>query len=249
MHTLNGSRRKGASASREGPSKKTAVFHGNDQPSTDECGSDPVCEDPILPGPAVDEGPSEQLAQASDLANVISPGDPPRLGISSLPLPSNVSLFLNNVSFLGYDWIEGLRKLSLSGQSGPSLPLPMPITPAEAAPGMDAHPVAAITAFAPVPIPSVEEPTTAVLEPDPESCPEESCLSPSESMDSGYFLRSCIKPSSGLGKVTSPVRRGQGRKTNLFKAQSRAKEDLLEGKQQSIEKALRVKKAKKKGRI
>ena len=30
VRTLNGSRRKGASASREGPSKKTAVFHGND---------------------------------------------------------------------------------------------------------------------------------------------------------------------------------------------------------------------------
>ena len=115
VRTLNGSRRKGASASQEGPSEKTVVFHGNDQPSTDECGSDLVCEDPILPGPAVDEGPSEQPAQASDSANVISPGDPPRPGISSLPLPSNVNLFLNSVSFLGYDWIEGLRKLSLSG--------------------------------------------------------------------------------------------------------------------------------------
>ena len=138
-----------------------------------------------------------------------------------------------------------MRKLSLSGQSGPSMPLPVPFIPAEAAPGLDAHPAATITAFDL--IPSVEEPSIAVLEPDPEILPEESCPSPSDSTDSRYFLRSCKKPSSGLGKVSSPARRGRGRKTNLFKAQSRAKEDLLEGKQQSIEKALSAKKAKKKG--
>ena len=93
----------------------------------------------------------------------------------------------------------------------------------------------------------MDAPSSIVLEPDPVSLPAESCPSPPDSADSGYFLRSCQKPSSGLGKNPSPVRKGRGRKTNLFKAQSRAREDLLGGKQISIEKALRVEQAKKKG--
>ena len=167
--TLNGSRRKGAPACQEGTSEKIAVTHGNAQTSADDLGNDPVCEDPIPSGPVVDEGPSEQPSQASVLDNVISPRDPTRLGISSLPFSSNVNLFLNNVSFLGFDWIEGLRKLSLSGHSGPSMPLPVPFIPTEAAPGLDAHPAAAITAFDL--IPSVEEPSIVVLEPDPKIIP------------------------------------------------------------------------------
>ena len=129
------------------------------------------------------------------------------------------------------------------------MPLLVPFIPDEAALGLDAPTAATITTSVPDSFPAVEEPSTVVLEPDPESLPEESCTSPSESTDSVYFIRSCLKPPSGLGKVSSPVRRDRGRKTNLFKAQSRAKEDLLEGKQQSIEKALRAKKAKRKGRI
>ena len=95
----------------------------------------------------------------------------------------------------------------------------------------------------------MENPCSVVLDPDPEIPPEDSCHSPPDSADSGYFLRSCLKPSSGLGKLSPPVRRGRGRKTNIFKAQSRAKEDLLGGKQLSIEKALRAEQAKKKGRL
>ena len=94
----------------------------------------------------------------------------------------------------------------------------------------------------------IEEPSTDVFEHVPESLPEASCSSPSESTDLGYFLRSSKKTTTGLGKVSSPVRRGRGRKTNLFKAQSRAKVDLQEGKQQTIEKALRAEKAGNKGR-
>ena len=94
---------------------------------------------------------------------------------------------------------------------------------------------------------AVEEPSSVILEPDPVLPIEVSCPSHSDSSDSTYFLRSRTK-TSGLAKVPLSVRRGRGRKTNLSKAQSRAKEDLIEGKQHSIESALRAKKAMKRGR-
>ena len=57
----------------------------------------------------------------------------------------------------------------------------------------------------------------------------------------GYFLRSGKKnPHGGLGKDSLPVSRGWGWKYFLAKAQSRAQKDLTEGKQLSIERALRV---------
>ena len=87
------------------------------------------------------------------------------------------------------------------------------------------------------------------VDPDPGDTQEEDYLSPIESQDSGYFLRSCKKASSaGLGKASSPARKGRGRKSKLYKAQSRSKVDLLEGKQLSIEKELRAMNARKKGR-
>ena len=125
------------------------------------------------------------------------------------------------------------------------MPPPFPI---EDELGKNFLPGAVITANAPDLFHAVEEPASVNLEPDPESPLEVSCPSHSESSDSTYFLRSRTKSASGLAKVPSSVRRGRGRKTNLSKAQSRAKEDLLEGKQHSIESALRVKKAKKRGR-
>ena len=74
-------------------------------------------------------------------------------------------------------------------------------------------------------------------------------LSPSESSDSGYFLRSCSKGSSrGLGKFALPNPRGRGWKSHIAKAQSKARKDVLEGKQQSIERELRAMHAQKKGR-
>ena len=101
----------------------------------------------------------------------------------------------------------------------------------------------------PVSLPVVTDLSSFEPDPDPVSLVEESCLSPSDPADSGYFLRSSQKPLLGLGKNSASVRRGGGRKTNLSKAQSRAKEDLLGGKQISIEKALRAEQAKKKGRL
>ena len=161
----------------------------------------------------------------------------------------NIKLFLNNVSFLGFDWIEGLRKLSLSGRASSSLPLLVPpLFPDEDELGKDTLPAVILTARAPDLFLAVEEPSSVCLEPDPETPLEESCPSPLESSDSSYFLRSRTKSALGLAKVSSSVRRGRGRKTNLSKAQSRAKEDFLEGKQHSIESALREKKAKKRGR-
>ena len=96
---------------------------------------------------------------------------------------------------------------------------------------------------------SLEDTPPVSVDPDPGDTQEEDYLSPTESQDSGYFLRSCKKASSaGLGKATPHSRKGRGRKSKLFKAQSRAKVDLVEGKQLSIEKALRAVTAKEKGR-
>ena len=158
-------------------------------------------------------------------------------------------MFLNNVSFLGFDWIEGLRNFSLAGQNG--IPLSIPVHPviAEVDSGVGTHAALDTTAFDPDPLLVMADFPIIELEPEPVSHLEEPCPSPTDSADSGYFLRSSQKPSLGLGKNSLPVRRGWGRKTNLFKAQSRAKEDLLGGKQISIEMDLRAKKAKTKGRL
>ena len=95
----------------------------------------------------------------------------------------------------------------------------------------------------------MEAPSPTVVFPASANCSEESCHSPQDSLESGYFLRSCHKPVQRLGKSSSSVRKGRGRKTNLSKAQSRAKEDMLGGSQISIEKALRAEMALKKGRL
>ena len=123
-----------------------------------------------------------------------------------------------NVS--GLDWVEGLKNLSLSPQPNA---LPSPIS----------------TAF-------VEEPPSeTVLEP---SFSKSSPIS-TESSDSGYLIRSCSKRNhGGLGKDSVGTSKGRGRKSHLAKAQSRARMDLLEGKQISIERELRAIHAQKKGR-
>ena len=73
-------------------------------------------------------------------------------------------------------------------------------------------------------------------------------LSPSRYSDFGYFLRSCTKVASGgLGKQSIQTPRGRGRKYFIAKAQSQERKDLLEGKQQSIERVLRALHAQKKG--
>ena len=212
-------------------------------------GSDPSSEELHFPEELLDDGVKDAMVQDSLPVSGSAPGEPSGPGTPSFPILSNVNLFLNNVSFLGFDWIEGLRKLSLSGHSGTPLSLPAHHVFADTFPGMASQPSIASVAVEPVIMPAMDEPSSVVLEPDPVFLPEESCPSPPDSSDSRYFLRSCHKLSTGLGKNSSPVRRGRGRKTNLFKAQSRAKEDLLGGKQLSIEKALRAEKAKKKGRL
>lgn len=89
------------------------------------------------------------------------------------------------------------------------------------------------------------------LDPNPGPVPEEkaSTSSPPESSDSGYFLRSPTKlVSGGLGKGKEQPPKGRGRKYFISKAQSKARFDLLEGKQQTIERALRAVQPQKKGR-
>ena len=81
--------------------------------------------------------------------------------------------------------------------------------------------------------------------------PDREAMSPSshpESSDSGYFLRYCSKYIGGLGLDPGQVPKGRGRKSFMAKAQSKEKKDLLEGKQQSIERVLRTVRAQKKGR-
>ena len=233
----------------EGQLVKIDESHGLAHNSMEYQVSEPVCEEPNIVSPGRVEGHQETIDQVQAPVFVNSPKDPSCSGTSTLPLSPNVNLFLNNVSFLGFDWIEGLRKLSLSGRASSYLPpLVPPLIPVEEELGKDTLPAAVLTARAPDLFLAVEEPSSVCLEPDPETPLEESCPSPSESSDSAYFLRSRTKSALGLAKVSSTVRRGRGRKTNLSKAQSRAKEDLMEGKQQSIESALGAKKAKKRGR-
>ena len=79
------------------------------------------------------------------------------------------------------------------------------------------------------------------LEPDPGLEAEEKAVSLLENADSGYFLQSCNKKGEGgLGKDPPSVRRGRGRISNLSKAQTKAMNELREGKQLSIERALRA---------
>ena len=235
-------------AARKGPREKVDGSSGSAQTSADDLGSDPSSEELHFCKELLDDGVKDAMVQDSLPVSGSAPREPSGPGTPSFPILSNVNLFLNNVYFLGFEWIEGLRKLSLSGHSGTPLSLPAPLVFADTFPGMVSQPSIAYVAIEPVIMPAMDEPSSVVLEPDPVSLPEDSCPSPPDSTDSGYFLRSCQKPSFGLGKNPSPVRRGRGRKTNLFKAHSRAREDLLGGKQISIEKALRAEAAKKKGR-
>ena len=79
------------------------------------------------------------------------------------------------------------------------------------------------------------------LDPDPIISEDDPYLSPPESSDSRYFLRySANKAMGGLGKGRHQGKEGRGRKSFLDKAHSKAKKDLQEGKQLSIERALRV---------
>ena len=228
---------------------KNVSSHGLAHNSVVEQVNELVGEEPIIARSGRAEAPPESTEHVHVPDLVISPKDPYCSGTSTFSLSPTVNLFMNNVTLLGSDWIEGLRNLSLSGRSSSSLPLLVPPPfPVEDALGKNFLSGAVITANAPDLFHAVEEPSSVNLEPDPESPLEVSCPSHSKFSDLTYFLRSRTKSASGLAKFPLSVQQGWGRKTNLSKAQSRAKEDLLEGKQHSIESALRAKKAKKRGR-
>lgn len=185
-----------------------------------------------------------QLVPTPQVAAV--PRGSPNPGTPSLTLSPSINLFMNSVSFLGNDWIEGLQKLSLAGPSGsvesrlctnfvrkeslgptPCLEYPSGV------PRVDCSS-------------DLRGPPLVLIDPDPGFSSDEGSL---PSREPGYFLRSCKKASpAGLGKSAPRGKKGRGRKSNFQKAQSRARVDLLEGKQQSIDLALRAVNAKKRGR-
>jgi len=170
-------------------------------------------------------------------------------GTSSFSLTPTVNLFLNSVSILGHDWIEGLQKLSLAGPSGFVESRSCPSNEVKASSGQIPPLINSAVVLMDERATALAVPPLVMIDPDPGESLDVGSPTPSESLDSGYFLRSCKNASSvGLGKTSPPGRKGRGRKSNLYKAQSRARVDLMEGKQQSIEKALRAVNAKKRGR-
>ena len=168
----------------------------------------------------------------------VTPG-PPIPGISTFSLSASLNLLLNQCTLVGHDWVERLKNLSLSGLFDEDL-----IFSKDDRAGVSSDLVG-------VPVEPFIEPSTEIsplstdpsltLEPDPGRGVEVLGYSSPETSESGYFLRSCLKKSGGgLGKDQQPVRKGRGRISHLSKAQSRAKNDLREGKQLSIERALRA---------
>lgn len=136
----------------------------------------------------------------------------PFQGSYSIPLSLSIKFFLNHVSLFGMDWVEGLKNLSLSSRP--------PRT-------SNSLPIFLVASFEGLPISLDPDPTVAEMDPN---------LSPLDSSDFGYFLRSSAKKASGgLGKGKNPTSKGRGRKLYLAKAQSKAKLDLQDGKEELIE--------------
>jgi len=202
--------------------------------------SAPCSVDPRPRGPEVEGRLTTPLDLVSDPSRVDHARDGDNTGIPTFSVPPSVNLFLNKVTVLGQDWVEGLKNLSLSGSAvseGPRhyscvwgeevLGLNPPINPSSVVMLKDIDLGRDGSSFDSV-------------DPAPGS-PPDGVLSPSVKRGSGYFLRSTIKDSSaGLGKSLPVVGKGRGRKSNLHKAQSRARVDLMEGKQLSIDMALRA---------
>jgi len=159
----------------------------------------------------------------------------PGTSFSPLALNPSLNLFFSSVSIDGLDLAISLRNFMISlGPLSHQPPLSLlPDNILEKAPD----------------IPEVNLLSDVSLDlasssPVPFSSELELGLSSVEGSDSGYFLRSCRKPTSGgLGKGSEPSRPGRGRKSLLSKAQTKAKMDLVSGKQLSIEGALRAVKA------
>ena len=108
-------------------------------------------------------------------------------------------------------------------------------------------------ALSPLPVVASTPLSAAILEEVPINASvseniEEGSSKQITNVSSGYFLRSGTKhPLGGIGKDPPLGPRGRGRKSFLAKAQMRAKVDLSERKQLSIERALRAVQAQKKG--
>ena len=134
--TPKGNRRNGSGAACKGPSEKIAASSGSAQTSAEDIGSDPSSEDLIFPDDLVGEGIRDMPGPVPSPIHGSALGDLSDPGTGTLPHLSNVNLFLNNVSFLGYDWIEGLRKLSLSGQTETPLSFPVHHVNADAVLGL-----------------------------------------------------------------------------------------------------------------
>jgi len=220
----------------------------NDQPLEPEAGSGPTNPPASAENPPLDEEDTGVIPPVPDASNVVhtmaivpagaeTAKEPPILGTPTFSLNAAFNVFVKHFSVMNLDWVEGLRTLSIEDPSGHIKNLPL-------TPPSDGL----------VPHLEVEAPVLALIEgpPGEDSINEEIAtppLSQDESSDSGYFLRSCKKISNGgLGKDIPPARSKRGRKSNLHKAQSRARMELVDGKQLSIEKALRAGKGRSRGR-
>jgi hypothetical protein len=165
------------------------------------------------------------VAEGSEPLSIIKSGMGNSRNLASgnpLPLSPPIIVLIKNLTLEGNEWLEALKNMSLD--IGPS---------SQAHRGSDTF--------------------KSDLSPgDPPSpkrlcCAEDDSSSssfPSENSSTHYFLRSQKKttPSGGLGKevIMSLDRGGRGRKSLISKAQSKARFDLLAGKQQSIERELRA---------
>ena len=187
--------------------------------------------------------PTAVVALSTPVDADVSPG-PSIPGISTFSLSPSINLLLHQCTLVGHDWVEGLKKLSLSG---PLDEVFVSLIDARARVSSDlvGVPVEPILDLSAVNSPLTTEPEVPP-EPGPGKGVESLVSSSPESSESGYFLRSYSKKSGGgLGKEHQPVRKGRGRISHLSKAQPRAKNDLREGKQLSIERALRAVNARK----
>jgi len=228
-----------------GGRKKQAKNDQPFEPVADPGPSNPSASAANSPVAEEGTGVTPSVPVASNMVHsldIVPAGDetakaPLNLGTPSYSLNVVFNVFVKHFSVMNRDWVEGLRTLSIEDPSGHFKSLPV-ITPSD---GLVSH-LEAVT------------PGLALIEgpPGEDSIIEEIATPPlpqDESSDSGYFLRSSNKVSiGGLGKVTPPARSKRGRKSNLHKAQCRARMDLVDGKQLSIEKALRAGKGRSRGR-
>ena len=168
-----------------------------------------------------------------------APPGPSIQGTSTYSLSPSINFLLNQCTLVGLDWVEGLKNLSISGPSIFGY-LPSVVDRAGASTILVDDVSEPIHELSSANTHLLEDPPN-ILEPNPGKGAVDPGYSSPETSESGYFLQSCNKkPGGGLGKDPVPVRKGRGRISHFSKAQSRAKNDLREGKQLSIERALRA---------